>query len=350
MTKEDYRKLKILVTGPYEENYNRTRILLDGLKARGHDVREHPIKDDGELLYKLSQDVDFVFVPCFMHKYVPFINKNVNCPVVFDPLISKWITNVLDYKKVSRFSLRALKDRYRDHQAMKHSDLVIIDTHERKKMFEEMFDLPDSDIKVVYVGSNTKDFKPLERQTNSNFEVGFVGGFIPLQGVKKIVKTARIMKTERVRFTLIGTGHEYEEVKNLVKKENNIILKGWIPYKDLNTEINRFDLCLGIFGDSIKASSVIPNKIFHYASSGRPILTMDSEAIKELFTNRKDIFLCKNNPQDMAAEIRRIKNSPEELDFVSKEGHKLVDEQFNEICIAKQFEEAVKGILQPSEE
>ncbi len=342
--------MKILVTGPYEEDYNRTRILLDGLKARGHDIREHPLKDDPELLFKLSKEVDFVFVPCFMHKYVPFINKNVDCPVIFDPLISKWVTNVLDYKKVGRFSLRALKDRYRDHQAMKHSELIIIDTYERKKLFQEMFDLPDEDIKVVYVGSNTKDFFPMERQTNSSFEVGFVGGFIPLQGVKKIVKAARIMKMERVRFTLIGTGHEYEEIKRLVKKDNNINLKGWIPYKDLNKEISRFDLCLGIFGDSIKASSVIPNKIFHYASCERPILTMESEAIKELFTNRKDIFLCKNTPDAIASEIRRIKSSQEELEYVSKAGFELVNTSFNELKIAQQFEEAVKDVLQSFEE
>ena len=76
--------MKILVTGPYEENYNRTRIILNGLKRLGHEVIERPLK-----IHQLSAiaqiQCDLVYLPCFMHKAVPKAKKYATAPLVFDP-------------------------------------------------------------------------------------------------------------------------------------------------------------------------------------------------------------------------------------------------------------------------
>src|SRR5690606_7752009 len=56
----------------------------------------------------------------------------------------------------------------------------------------------------------------------------------------------------------------------------------WIDYTDLRREIAAADVCLGIFGTSDKAASVIPNKVFQVLAAGRPLITRDSPAIREL--------------------------------------------------------------------
>jgi glycosyltransferase involved in cell wall biosynthesis len=43
-------------------------------------------------------------------------------------------------------------------------------------------------------------------------------------------------------------------------------------------------VCLGIFGTSEKAASVIPNKVFQVVAAGRPLITRDSPAIRELLS------------------------------------------------------------------
>ena len=56
----------------------------------------------------------------------------------------------------------------------------------------------------------------------------------------------------------------------------------WVDYADLVSWISRADLCLGIFGTSEKAASVIPNKVYQVVAAGRPVVTRDSPAIREL--------------------------------------------------------------------
>ena len=45
----------------------------------------------------------------------------------------------------------------------------------------------------------------------------------------------------------------------------------WVDYADLVSWISRADLCLGIFGTSEKAASVIPNKVYQVVAAGRPV-------------------------------------------------------------------------------
>jgi glycosyltransferase involved in cell wall biosynthesis len=69
------------------------------------------------------------------------------------------------------------------------------------------------------------------------------------------------------------------------------------------------DICLGIFGNTAKAARVIPNKIYEAAALGKAIITADTPAIRELFTDRQDILLCKrSDPADLAEKIMLLKN------------------------------------------
>src|SRR3546814_8336865 len=56
----------------------------------------------------------------------------------------------------------------------------------------------------------------------------------------------------------------------------------WVEYRQLKQFIAEAELCLGIFGTSEKVASVIPNKVFQLVAAGRPVITRDSAAIRDL--------------------------------------------------------------------
>jgi glycosyltransferase involved in cell wall biosynthesis len=64
------------------------------------------------------------------------------------------------------------------------------------------------------------------------------------------------------------------------------------------------DIVLGIFGVTPKACMVIPNKVYQALAVGRAVITADTAAVRELFTNGEDLLMVP--PGDAAALARAI--------------------------------------------
>ena len=172
---------------------------------------------------------------------------------------------------------------------------------------------------------------------------------IPLKGLTLIIENAEILKNEKaIQFYLIGTGFELEKIKNLVKKLQlkNVKFSGWIEYDKLPDAINDFDICLGIFGDTPKSDLVIPNKIYHYAALKKCIITKETLAIKEVFTNQKNIILSSNSPKDIATQILTLKKDSSLTSSIADGAFKLINDSYNSNKIADQFISILKNFKQ----
>ena len=67
------------------------------------------------------------------------------------------------------------------------------------------------------------------------------------------------------------------------------------------------DVCLGVFGTSGKAARVVPNKVYDALAAGRPLVTEDSRAARELLTDGRDALLVPaGDSADLAAALRRL--------------------------------------------
>jgi hypothetical protein len=65
----------------------------------------------------------------------------------------------------------------------------------------------------------------------------------------------------------------------------------WVDYREIPGLIRNAAVCLGIFGDSDKASRVIPNKMFQILAAGGTIITRDSPAVTGLARQCPDNIL-----------------------------------------------------------
>lgn len=331
----------ILVTGKdIDPSYNRTLVILNGLKKLGYSIEIFNFHEfnaaNAAEIKRLSEGCYFTYIPSFGHKAVKFVKKNASCDVVFDPLISKYMTNVKDYNLYGSISYEAVRCKYRDQKSISKADFVIFDTKVHRDYFLKKYKIQKDKTGIVYVGSNNTDFTPRVPKTTAiqeKFRVGFVGNFIPLQGVLEILKTANLLKSNSdIEFILIGEGFEFEKALNYAKENElkNVDFRGNIEYSELDTSINTFDVCLGIFGNTLKSQVVIPNKIFNYASCFKPILTMTSKAVQEIFTHKKHIYLCEPNPSAILESILELKENTALREKIANNIGKLVSNEFNE--------------------
>jgi glycosyltransferase involved in cell wall biosynthesis len=115
-------------------------------------------------------------------------------------------------------------------------------------------------------------------------EILFYGQLIPLHGVRTILEAARAPRGRAWRWRLIGSGQEEPLVRAFLDADplEHVVWESWVPYGDLRHRIAAADVCLGIFGDSRKAASVVPNKAYQVLLSGRSLVTRDSPAMREL--------------------------------------------------------------------
>ncbi len=222
-----------------------------------------------------------------------------------------------------------------------HQGCIITDTLAHLEYYNQKYKIPKSRMRVIYIGNNFDIFYPLEIEKNTDkFIVGFYGGFNPLQGTLNIVKAAELLKYRKeIIFNIIGNGFEYKKTKEYVdnNKIKNVNFINNLPENELAVEINKFDIALGIFGESIKTEMVIPNKIYHYASCKKAIITKNTKAIKELFFHMEDIYLSNNDPLSISKAIIYLKENKDFAKNLAERAYKKVRDNYNEISVAKKF-------------
>jgi glycosyltransferase involved in cell wall biosynthesis len=346
--------MKFLFTGNYLPDYNRTLILKTGLQKLGHDIIEFPFAKKRAAvkskLLELAPKVDVVFLPSFTQREVGFVRKVLpGVKLAYDPLISHYMTKIFDYKLASPWSLGALRSFYRDKWSQAAADLVFTDTEAHRQYFHKEFGTPLEKMVVLYIGNNFADFFPVKmanRSPSKKFRVGFYGGFIPLQGVMKILGAAKLLKEsgrgDDIEFDMVGNGFEYAKALAFIAehKLTNVLTPGWVPYPQLRSVLTEFDVALGIFGDGPKTDLVIPNKIYHYAGCGLPIVTKNTPAVRELFTDNENLLLTDGTPESIM-----LKSDASLRERLGRGAFQTINSGYNEIKVAENFMAAIRARL-----
>jgi len=355
--------MSVCYFGTYEKNYPRNSIVLEGLRRNAVTVFECHVplwektitkgKNFGfsitfilrffiaqlRLLFRYvffipKHDIILVgyigHLDIFLAKMMAFFGRK---KLVFNPLVSLYDTVIVDRGYFTTFSPKARLMRFLDRSACKMSDIVILDTEANIQYFRNELDLPDINFKRLFVGADDRIFFPEQTINSENhFNVMFIGKFIPLHGIEKIIEAASILKSETdIIFTLVGLGQLRSEIEDKINEQElvNIRLLDWIPYNQLSQKMAEADLLLGIFGDSDKAQRVIPNKLFQALGVGKPILTADTSAIRELLTADEHIFTSESTPVKIAEKIQFIRTHEKIRHTVSMNGYRFFQEKLS---------------------
>jgi len=359
----------ILFIGNYNSDYNRNAIFIKGIKKFSIKVHEFNINSYNIIKnlkiviknFTKIKELDFelillhspTIIQIILAKYLSKIKK---VPLIHDIFVSKLQTFYYDRNLYERRKMPKIFYRFfyylLDFFECFLANYIILDTYTHIKFFHEKYGVPLKKFKRVLVGAQNDIFYPIDKKDRSdnNFIVGFYGTYIPLHGIKYIIKAANLIKKDNtITFIIIGKGQTYPENKALAEsfKLNNVkFIHKIFALKELPKLISEFNVGLGIFGDGDKVLQVIPNKIFEGIAMKIPMITCESPAIKELFNNNENIVLCKRaDPESLVKAILRLKDDNLLREKIKENAYSI----FNRFCsidaIGKRLIEVFNKIL-----
>jgi len=355
-------ELKVCYFGPYDPNYPRNRVIIKGLRKNGVKVIEcnahsfNRLLDYIKLLKKhQALKYDVIILGAHGRYYgqplMPFIRRMTKKPIIFDAMLTLYETSVVDRKLMDDKSIKARLWYLLDYNALHGASLVLSDTDAHARYYSHFYDVDSRKFRRVLVGSDDEIFYLNQtKKENDCFRVMFWGGFIPLQGVRYIIKAAKLLEKHKdIKFELRGFGQTYNEALELsrsLRVENVTFVSNWVPYHELPNYIAKADVCLGIFGETEKAQRVVPNKAVEAIAMRKPLITGDSSAIKEIFKDGENCILVPMaNPEALAEAILKLKKNEKLRDKIAENGYRLFKEKLAPKAIGKQLKSTLMELI-----
>jgi glycosyltransferase involved in cell wall biosynthesis len=298
--------VKVALFGAFDPEYPRTAVVEEALAGRGVEVVRIAVPPRTPAFVRevrlaarwaaRARGLRALLVPAFGHRDVALaslLGRQSGVPVLFDPLVSRWDTQVMDLGRVKRGSPAESRLRLSDRTALRLADLVLCDTWEQGDFYSTRYGVPRRRLARIPVGADGATFRAgaarTPRPAAGPTEILYVGGYLPLHGMEAILEAATILEdhhgTRLARFTLIGNGmmRPYVEREVAARGLACVRLLPRIPYAEAVRRMAEADIALGVFGTSEKAGRVVPHKVWQAMAMGLPVVTRRSGAISEYF-------------------------------------------------------------------
>ncbi|MHA3700973.1 glycosyltransferase [Jatrophihabitans sp. YIM 134969] len=162
-----------------------------------------------------------------------------------------------------------------DRVAIAAADVVVVDTDEHRDLMPARH--RDKTV-VVPVGAPQAWFDARENDpvVDGPLQVVFFGLFTPLQGAPVIAEALeRAGSRAALKATMIGSGQDLEAAKAAAPGDH-IRWIDRVASTELPAVVAAHDVCLGIVGTSEKGLRVVPNKVYQGAAAGCVVVTSDT--------------------------------------------------------------------------
>jgi glycosyltransferase involved in cell wall biosynthesis len=376
--------MKVCYFGTYDVEQSRNSVIIQGLRQNGVEVVECHARLWRNTADKIRSVKGGLFNPGLLHRalgsYLRLLKRYAKIgdydvmivgyaghfdlflaklltifsrkPLVFDALLSLTETIVEDRGLVPCSSLLTRLVYQVDRYSCRLADLVLLDTQAHVRHFHQDFGVRLDKLRWVPVGADEIYCRgPSPLGEGNPFRVVYFGQYIPLHGVNYIVKAAKILEEDPdIRFELVGDGQTYEEASSLAERlqvKNVTFHRTWLSPEDLIADhIITADVCLGAFGDSPKARRVVPIKVFVALAMGKPVITGDSPAAREMLTHGTDAILCKMaDPGALAQAILLLKRNRSLREKVAKGGYLSFQNKFSSQVIGATVKDHLAEVI-----
>jgi glycosyltransferase involved in cell wall biosynthesis len=352
--------MRFLFIAGREISYPRNDVMIRALKRLG-DVDVVGSKERGSILFRSlsvtlklilsrrSREYDLVFVGFFGQLLMFPISIWSPSPIVFDAFISTYDTLCFDRKMFSPNSILGRMAYWLDVSACERSNLILLDTWQHLRYFQEIFTLPEPLFLVVPVSCNEDLFYPREDSRTFDHRILFYSTYLPVHGVETILHAIALLNsTENLKFRLLGDGPGLKQAKRLanVIGLKNVTFLPYLPISELAEEVALAGICLGgHFGKTDKADRVVPTKIYQMMAMAKPMIVGDTSANRDLLKHGESALLCPPaDPASLADAIRVLQKDPPLRKKLGTGARERFDQVCSEEAITKQLGEIIKKV------
>jgi glycosyltransferase involved in cell wall biosynthesis len=211
-------------------------------------------------------------------------------------------------------------------------------------------DLSKCDCVIIPSGSPRKQIAHPVKSTT--FRICWWGTFTPFHGVDNIIKAAALLSEKRLdfRLDLFGTPkHDSSEYERLTEELG--LTQRVFFHKDKtfgNKKLGQYlcdkcDLALGNFSTTHRARRAVPTKIVDAFAMRLPVISMDTEVLREYADAENDLFVCDESPESLADSIEHLIGNRGELARRAKNGYAAYEARFSPEAVQREFIEAIRS-------
>jgi glycosyltransferase involved in cell wall biosynthesis len=144
-----------------------------------------------------------------------------------------------------------------------------------------------------------------------------------------------------IAFVIVGKGPEWENLENLIKKENiqNVFIFESVNKQEIPALLDEFDyLYIGLQYQALFRFGISPNKLIDYMMSGKPVIQAvkaGNNVVKEVGCG---IDIEPENPKAIAEAIKILSSMPvTELKKMGENGKNFVSKNHDYKVLAQRF-------------
>jgi glycosyltransferase involved in cell wall biosynthesis/SAM-dependent methyltransferase len=173
-----------------------------------------------------------------------------------------------------------------DSCALRAADIVVVDTPEQAAQLPEREQVKAVVVPVGATGewTSVRQDEPTRHldpaDSGRPLRVVFFGLYTPLQGAPVIGAAISLLRhRDDIRFTMVGTGQDLATTRSAAgDTADRVEWIDWVDADRLPEVVADHDVCLGIFGTSVKAQRVVPTKVYQGMAAGCAVVTADTPA------------------------------------------------------------------------
>lgn len=241
------------------------------------------------------------------------IARLLGVKVMVDFYISEFDSVVNDLPALEKRSLTARRALRTDRALIKYGSQIIFLNESEKNYYLEVLQMEKYAHKariiplcIDYIPALDQPSKARDRDI---LQVCWWGSYLPLHGLEKIIHAFALLGPSIARLTIFGNsdgaGIAYQRLIDELKICEFVELRNDLTFKDGDLAaylMEHCDLALGNFGDSLKARTVLANKVVDAAAMRIPCLTMNTAGRSELFRYGSQL-VADSRPEEIAKKI-----------------------------------------------